>query len=141
MKQLIMDASVAIKWFFDESETDKARSFLRRLREKEVQMIVPELFYYEFANTCWKKVKKKLASFDDASQALDQLMELPLTRYRDEELADVAFTNAAQYDISAYDGLYLALAELYVAPLVTADEDLLARCRGRFDFIESLKNL
>lgn len=64
-----------------------------------------------------------------------------LQRYADFELADVALENALRFNISAYDGLYLALAEIYVAPLVTADETLLQACRGRFDFIESLKDL
>ncbi len=140
INRFIFDASVAVKWFFDEEEDEKARRFLRLLRQKEIEIVVPELFYCEFASACWKKVSKNLVSFEYASQALDDIAALPLKRYPDYELFDVAFGNAIQYGISAYDGFYVALAEIYVAPLVTADEGLLAACRGRFDFIESLKD-
>lgn len=141
INRFIFDASVAVKWFFDEDEDEKARRFLKLLLRKEIEIIVPELFYCEFANACWKKVSKKLVSPTYASQALDDIQDLPLERYPDYELYDVAFGNAIQYGISSYDGFYVALAEIYVAPLVTADEILLKACRGRFDFIESLKDL
>ena len=68
-------------------------------------------------------------------------MKLSLERYSDRELSDVALENALQYGISVYDALYVSLAEIYVAPLVTADETLFKACKGRFDFILSLEEI
>lgn len=138
VKQFILDASIGAKWVFDEEECEKARCFLELFRNKKIKIIVPEFFYSELANICWKKIRRQLISFDEASRALDEIVQFPLVRYSDYELSDVAFENAIQYKISVYDSLYLSLAEIYVAPLVTADETLLKACRGRFDFIESL---
>lgn len=138
MKRVVLDASVGVKWFFEEEESDRAALLMNSIEEKQIEVVVPEIFYPEFAGTCWKKVKKKKAALAWAIKALDDVMALPFTKYPDFELADVALENALLYKISVYDALYLSLAEIYVAPLVTADETLLKACRGRFDFIEPL---
>ncbi|MBI3999283.1 MAG: hypothetical protein HY351_01590, partial [Candidatus Omnitrophica bacterium] len=59
----------------------------------------------------------------------------------DKELADVAVENAIQYEVTVYDGLYVALAEIYVAPLVTADNGILKALKNRFDFILPLEEI
>lgn len=71
----------------------------------------------------------------DVLNIFDHVMKFPLKRYPDYELADVAVENAAIYKISVYDSIYLSLAEIYVAPLVTADQSLIKVCKGRFDFL------
>ena len=138
MDSFILDASVGIKCLFTEELTEKAKSLLLKFKQNKIKIIVPELFYSEVANTCWLKSRKKLITPAEAIEGLDYLAGLPFKRYSDFELADVALENALRFNISAYDGLYLALAEVYVTPLVTADDALLKACRGRFDFIESL---
>lgn len=138
MIQRVIDSSVAAKWIFDEELKEKAVSLLERVRHKEIRAVVPEIFYIEMANICWKWVRRKAMRYETVVNALDSILELPLERYSDNELADVALENASRFNISAYDGAYLALAEIYAAPLITADEALLRACRGRFDFIERL---
>lgn len=141
MSRFIFDASVAVKWFFEEKLSEKAKQFLILLNDGKIEIVVPEFFYLEFANVCWKKFKMGLVSVTQALRALDDIVELSLTRYSDYELSDVALENALRFNISAYDGLYVALAEIYVAPLVTADKALLKACQGRFDFIEPLSEV
>jgi len=142
MEQYVLDASVAVKLVFKEVLSDNANQFVEPLRLKKIQIIVPELFYFELANVCWGKAKKGLFPPGHTMEALDKILGLPLTiYYSDREFADVALENALRFGISAYDGAYLALAEIYLAPLVTADEKLLAACRGKFDFIESLAEI
>jgi len=139
VKEFILDASVGVKWLFKAEEgADRAALFIEKFERKEIKIYVPEFFYIELANACWVKVRKRLADIDSVVEGLDRILALSLTPYPDTELADVALENSLRFNISAYDGLYLALAEIYVAPLVTADERLLEICRGRFDFIESL---
>ena len=141
METLVLDASVGIKWFFEEEESDKAALLMDAIEKKAIEVMVPEIFYPEFASTCWKKVKKKVATLAWAIEALDRVTALSLKKYSDFELADVALENTLRYKISIYDALYLALAEIYAVPLITADEFLLKACRGRFDFIEPLSEV
>lgn len=138
MEIFVVDASVGVKWIFNEEFSDKALLLLEEFTQGRAKLYVPDFFYIELANACWVREKKKLSSFAEAVEALDRMMSFQLGRYPDNELADVALENALRFKISAYDGLYLALAEIYVAPLVTADEALLKACQGRFDFIEPL---
>ena len=141
MESCILDASVGAKWLFPEELSEKALALLERSASHQIRIIVPEFFYVELANICWVKVKRKLATIDSTIKGLDYVISLPFVRYSDLELADVALENSLRFNISAYDGFYLALAEIYVAPLVTADDTLLKACRGRFDFIEPLSEV
>ena len=141
MDRFIIDASVGAKWFVEEEHQEKALYFLERFKKNQCQITVPEIFYAELVNTFLKKVIKKDLTIDHAVEAIDHLMKLSLDPYSDKELAEVALENAFRFNVSVYDGLYLALAEIYLAPLVTADEELLKACDKRFEFIESLKDI
>lgn len=141
MNTFILDASVAAKWLFEEEDSAQAVSLMELFEEKRIKILVPEIFYSELANTCWKKVKQGSSTIERAVEILDRIMELPFERCSGYELSDVGLENALRFNISVYDGLYLALAEIYLAPLVTADQKLLEACQKRFDFIESLRNL
>lgn len=138
---LILDASVALKWFFKEEMAEEAFLLMEGLHRKEIRMVVPEIFYSEFANACWKYAKKKIIPVSRALAATDSLNHVPLESYSDRELTDVALENALRFNIPIYDGIYLALAEVYVAPLVTADRTLFNTCKDRFDFIEFLGDI
>lgn len=138
MNQYVLDSSVGVKWIFDEEWSEKAVLLMRYFRDRKIQFIVPEFFYCELASASWQKVERKLTSVDLARDALQKFMVLPFVTYSDKELADMALDSALQYGVSPYDGLYLALAEINVVPLVTADRKLFDALKGRFDFIEFL---
>ena len=142
IRRVIVDASVGCKWFFEENLQEKAHALLRAMWKRKILLTVPEFFYLEFANICWKRVRRGLIHSEIAVQTLDRALKLPLDRYRDRELAPAALQNAALFDISVYDGLYLSLSQFYTAPLVTADEKLVEACRRRnFEFVEPLSTL
>ena len=140
MEQRIVDASVGAKWFFEEKLQEKALHLIEGARQGLITLVVPEIFYVELASVCRKRVRRGTMSAGDAVDTFDRIVELPLTKCSDLELSDVALENALRFGISAYDGLYLALAEVYVSPLVTADETLLKACERKFDFIEALQD-
>ncbi len=140
MTQIILDASVAVKWLSQEPLTEKAFELYSEFDKGAIKMIVPELFFLELGNFCVGKFKKDSSSWDIMTKQLEEIAELPFEKRSDFELHDVAVSNACIYGISAYDGVYLSLAEMYNAPLITVDEALLKACQGRFDFIEHLKD-
>ena len=138
---MIVDACVGAKWFLEEEFKEKADTLLERALQREIKLIVPEFFYSELGSILWKGVRKKLIAVRCAQEILNRMMELPLKTYSDRELSDVAMDNAMIFGISVYDALYLSLAEIYVAPLITADKALFKACHKRFDFIEYLGDL
>ena len=46
---LVIDASVALKWFVEEEQTNKAQEVLDYVTDKAIP-IVPSLFFYEISN-------------------------------------------------------------------------------------------
>ena len=140
MKRFIIDASVGAKWFFIEDLRDEATQYLLDGKRGDAELVVPQFFYAELMSVCLKRLKRGLTTFDEVFGISKDIMDLPLKSYPDKELAEVAFDNAAHYKISIYDSLYISLAEMYLAPLITADEQLFKACRKRFDFIEYLGN-
>ena len=49
--ELVVDASVALKWFVEEDDSKKALDVLDYITEKAIP-IVPTLFFYEISNVC-----------------------------------------------------------------------------------------
>ena len=88
MQTYIVDASVAIKWYFDEEGREIALRLIDDFMGKNSKLIVPEIFYPEFANTCRKKVKQNLATSAEVLDIFNNLMKLSLERYSDRELSE-----------------------------------------------------
>jgi predicted nucleic acid-binding protein len=116
---LIVDASVAVKWFLDEEGCEQARALLDH---EAVQ--APDLILLETYNAVWKRWRRGEAR-------PPQLRELvaTLTRALDalhplSTLADEAGRLAVELRHPVYDCTYLALAAREGLPLVTADEKL-----------------
>ena len=135
METYIVDASVGTKWFFKEESSAVAENLIRQVEAREIRAVVPDLFYAELANIFWKRFQRRQIKATAGLNAFDVLMGFKLERYSDYELSDVALENAVQLGISAYDAVYVSLAEIYAAPLVTADHALIKACKNKFDFI------
>ena len=72
---------------------------MRRVEARKLKAIVPEIFFIEIANACWKRARRKLIQFRDALDIFDGLAKVPLVVYPDRELADVALENALRFHI------------------------------------------
>jgi predicted nucleic acid-binding protein len=126
----VVDASVAVKWFSRELESDREAAFALRRRhvEGQTRLIVPEVFLLEVPNAI--KLAKR-ASEDELANAINALhdLDLQIERHSWDVLRK---TNAIvwAYNLTWYDGLYVALAEVLGYPLVTSDEALMRKMRG-----------
>ena len=123
---LVIDASIACKWFIDEEDSPQAQ----HLFDGDQILLAPDLIVPEVCNAMWKKVRIGLFT---SAQATDVMQELP--RFFDELfpchlLGARPLAIAASLDHPAYDCFYLALAERNDARLVTADARLLGRLAG-----------
>ena len=118
---LVVDASVAVKWFIEEDGRNQALQILD-LGEREA----PDLVVAELANVIWKKALR--GEVTDA-QALSICAALP--RYSEalhpaEALVESAIGMGLILRHPIYDCLYLACAARVKGRLVTADRRLMA---------------
>lgn len=122
----VVDASVGIKLFINETLTDKANALFALLAdEPPILFYVPDLFYVECTNILWKAVNRAGLPAEDAQMFVDQLGKLMLTSVPTEVLISDALALALRQGITAYDACYVVLAAQLGKPLITADEKLL----------------
>jgi len=127
MSTAVIDASVAAKWFLPargETLVDEAFRLLRRYASGEIQLVVPDLFWAELANTFWKAIRQGRWQKPAAETALASLAARRLPTVSSLRVLEVAFGIAAAFDRTVYDALYVALAVYSKAQLITADERL-----------------
>lgn len=121
--ELVVDASVAVKWFVREEGSDEAR----HLAESGVRLVAPVLISLEVASALSKKSRKKLVSLGEVESDLRQLPRLL------DELIDLdglmrrALALADDLDHPIYDCLYVETARLRRVALVTSDVRLLRK--------------
>lgn len=133
---LVVDASVAVQWFFQLAGTDRANAILR----SGEPMIAPDLAIVEIANAAWKA-----ATFDNSPADAAKAVVREATRFFSElvpsiALKDHALAIALELRHPVYDCFYLALAQARGITLVTADDRLL-RCCARTPFAPLLRSL
>jgi predicted nucleic acid-binding protein len=121
---LIVDASVAVKWFAAEEGSERAEALL----EGE-ELIAPDLIVAEVGNTMWKKFRKRWLTQTQVIAAIEQLPRYFSRMISTPDLAPRAMELALLQDHPIYDCFYMALAERERLPIVTADERLLAAAR------------
>jgi predicted nucleic acid-binding protein len=124
---VIVDASVAFKWFVsDEPHAAEAAELLRN----ESALLAPDLLVAEVCNSAWRAVRLGRMSSHQADHIATVLPLLFAALTGAASLAPRAVAIAHQLDHPVYDCLYLSLAEARQARLVTADARLLAKLTG-----------
>jgi len=122
----VVDASIAIKLFIEQEDSDLAESLLLRLSgNPPARFAVPDLFYVECANVFWKYVQQAGFPVVQAQSSLQRLKALNLQVYPLSELVEEALDVAIAYRISVYDACYVVLSLYVQCPLITADRKLL----------------
>jgi predicted nucleic acid-binding protein len=127
----VVDASVGVKLFLVEPLSDRADVLFTYLTATPpASLFVPDLFFIECTNILWKYVRRFDYPPDAAQQDVTDLIRLPVHLVSTADLAEVAIALAVLHAITAYDALYVALAQQLSLPLVTADQALVRRLEG-----------
>jgi predicted nucleic acid-binding protein len=118
---VVVDASVALKWVFQEDRSHAALALWDAWEESGERLVAPPLFRAEVANVAFQRVRRKEITLLDAVEATDTLLSIVRVEEPD-RLYRRALDLAASYSLGAvYDSLYLALADIHGCPLWTAD--------------------
>ena len=117
----ILDASIIVKWFSEEEQSEKAIALRDEYLLKKTNLAVSEITFLEVLNALRYK-KKNEEEIKKANTALWNLqMEILKT---DDILLNKAIGISLKHNLTMYDAVYVALAEVHNATLITADEAL-----------------
>jgi predicted nucleic acid-binding protein len=121
---VVVDASVVVKWLVAESDTDKAEALLESYRLGYNVLLAPELLALEVASVLWRRVRQGILLAREAESLFAYFNRIGPVLRPHLDLSGSAFELALAYQHSVYDCLYLALASEYGCDLITADEKL-----------------
>jgi predicted nucleic acid-binding protein len=121
---LVIDASVLIKFYVPEILSDKAEKLLTSVEQGDVTLLAPDLIYSEVGNILWKKQQMKELTRSEVEEIIDVIVSLPLKIETSKLLLPLAMDIGIEYRITVYDALYLSMARIYKIKMMTADKKL-----------------
>jgi predicted nucleic acid-binding protein len=124
--RVVVDASVAVKWFLPEELSASARLLLA----SDYQLLAPDLLWAELGNVLWKRQRRGELEPGTAMRLLRDFSRLPIEFHAAERWAEAALDLAMRQGVTVYDGLYLALAVGTECRIVTADRRLYEACQS-----------
>jgi predicted nucleic acid-binding protein len=128
---IVVDASAVLEVLL---QTSIASDVSRRIFRAGETLHAPHLLDVEAAQVLRRYVRSGVISANRGAEALTDLADLPLNRYPHFVLLPRIWE--LRHNVTAYDAVYLALAEALDASLVTRDRALaLAGARTRVEVI------
>ena len=116
---IVLDASAAVDWFL---QTPAGLRIERRIYSRNESLHAPHLLDLEVAQVLRRLVRENAVSAHRAGQAIQDLLELRLTRYPHFVLLPRIWQ--LRHNLTAYDAAYVALAEELDAVLISRDSRL-----------------
>lgn len=116
---IVLDASALVELLLG---TAQGREIGERIADPTLSIHVPHLADVEVAQVLRRYVRDGAIDSRDAEGALDNLRALDLERHGHEPLLDRVW--ALRDNLSAYDAVYVALAEALDGTLLTCDARL-----------------
>lgn len=125
MKRIVIDASVALKWYLaDEEYSQKALGILDKYVSNEIDILAPSLLEYEVINGLIIAKKRGRIQDEKILAATEGFIDLELKLKNLSLYYPKLIHYCKVYNRSAYDASYLAIAYEESIPLVTADKEL-----------------
>jgi predicted nucleic acid-binding protein len=124
LRRIVLDASVALAWCFDDEDSPYAKEILGLLRTAEA--FVPPIWPLEVSNALLAAERRKRLTESDSKQFLRLIEGLGITIDAPSGFTAVSDTLALarKHGLTAYDAAYLELASRLGVKLATLDHDL-----------------
>jgi predicted nucleic acid-binding protein len=121
---LVIDASVLIKFYVPEVLFDRAERLLAKVEKGDIELSAPDLIYPEVGNILWKKNRLKELTHSEVEEITDAILSFPLKIEASKPLLPLALDIAIACGITVYDAIYVSLAKVYETAMMTADRKL-----------------
>lgn len=118
---IVLDASAVIELLLN---TPAAEAVAERVFEPAGALAAPELLDVEVPQVLRRYARSGELAADHGHEALDDLADLPITRHPHGPLLERVWELRGH--LTAYDAVYVALAEALAATLLTRDDRLAA---------------
>ena len=139
---LVVDASVAVKWLFEEPDSDRAEALLARAGASDsLKLVAPAILAAEIASALWKRMRRGDMDRQKTLETRERFEEICPFLLPIEDLAQRALELAIDTRHPVYDCFYVALAEELPAELITADERLYRAFAHVFPRVRLLRNM
>ena len=132
---MVVDANVAAKWYLPEADSPKALALLGN----PDQLLAPSLIKMEVCAAITRRVRLKEITADEAKEHCDEwfmdLREDAVQLVPEENILAQAIELSVKIHHPLQDCLYLAVATIHRAPLITADEPFFKKAVGHHPYI------
>lgn len=125
---IVLDASAAVEWLL---RTPAGSRVAHRILASEEEMHAPHLLKLEVAQVLRRADVIRLMTAARALEVVEDLLDLSVVHYPHEPLLRRVWE--LRHNLTAYDAVYVALAEDLGAPLVTCDARMAAASGHRAD--------
>jgi len=116
---IVLDASAAVDWLL---QTPAGRQIDKRIYSRNESLHAPHLLDLEITQVLRRLVRESLISSQRAGQAMEDLLDMRVTRYPHVILLSRIWQ--LRHNLSAYDAAYVVLAEKLGAALISRDTRL-----------------
>lgn len=121
---LVLDTSVAVKFYLQEELQDEARGLLTAVEAGSIELIAPSTIQPELWNALWQQHRRGELALEEARDIWEEFVEAPVSFFEIDPLIPRAIQIASS-GVIVYDALFVALAEAIGTVVVTADGKLL----------------
>lgn len=129
VKPLVLDTSVAVKWYLPEELREEALELANRIEADEVELLAPSTIGPELFNAFFQQHRRGNLTLDEVRGFFASFRESPVSLFETDALTPRGVEISLDAGVIVYDALFLALAEDAATVMVTADERLLRLLR------------
>lgn len=139
MKTIAVDASVVLKWYLDDEPSGNgALTLLNRVVDNDVNLIAPALLEYEVINGLIIAQRRGRIPESTLIDAISAFQGLGIRLKDIVGLGPRIVFFSKKYSRSAYDAVYLVIAEQWRVDFLTADKALFNTLNKDFPWVKLL---
>ena len=130
MIEIVIDASVVVKWFIEEKESDKAKFLRDKFIDGQIELFIPSLLYFEVTNALKYSKLFDPSELNDAGESLKNYGFKVITIKN--AICECMIKIAVDHDMSIYDASYLGIRIALGKTFCTADEKIIKKRPSKF---------
>jgi len=124
--KLVIDASVAVKWFLKEQWSSESLCLL----DRAFDLCAPDHMIAEMGNVVWKYHQRGELTDLEAGIRAEHISRVGIRLVPSVDLIEGAMRVASEFSMALYDALYVELAVSEGIQLVTTDDHMIRKLEG-----------